>query len=220
MKNFDQAFRSVDRALALLEPSGGHTLACAYGTRGLIFRDRGCDEEAVEWFRKSSAEHRKQASPNLDTLSEELENEAAALTRLGRSAEGALARQDFDSVRAALSAYSAPSAAPQPGAGAVEGAVLIELNFGSRTARPGSLSATDLLKRRLSALADSEQSAWFGGCVVIPETTTFLFYGTDAEALFRSLHPALLDEPASNGARVTIRQGASHREVILPSPVM
>jgi tetratricopeptide (TPR) repeat protein len=89
MKNFDQAFRSVDRALALLEASAGHTLACAYGTRGLIFRDQGRDQEAVECFRKSSAEHRQQASPNLDTLSEELENEAAALTRLGREAEAA-----------------------------------------------------------------------------------------------------------------------------------
>jgi tetratricopeptide (TPR) repeat protein len=85
MEQFAEAHTSADRAREFLEPLGGHTLACAYGTKGLIYRDEQRDADAVEWFRRSAAEHRKMTSPNLSTLSEEIENEAAALERLAGS---------------------------------------------------------------------------------------------------------------------------------------
>src|SRR5258708_1706038 len=39
MKQFEQAHRSADRAIGLLESQGGSPLGSAYGTRGLILRD-------------------------------------------------------------------------------------------------------------------------------------------------------------------------------------
>jgi tetratricopeptide (TPR) repeat protein len=87
MGKFPEAFRFVDRAIAILKPEGGAWLAAAYGTRGLIFRDAGENAEAVEWLREAGAEHERMPSPNLETISEDLENQIAALQRLGRLEE-------------------------------------------------------------------------------------------------------------------------------------
>jgi tetratricopeptide (TPR) repeat protein len=79
MGRFDEAFQSLDRAIDLLTPEGGASLASAYGSRGLTLRDQGRDEEAVEWFRKSCAEHEKQPSPNLETVAEELKKRGGSV---------------------------------------------------------------------------------------------------------------------------------------------
>lgn len=219
MGNFQEAERSLERALPLVAPGGGYSLACAYGTRALILRDQGRDAEAVTWFRKSAAQHLRQASPNLDTLSEELENEAAALTRLARGEEAAAVRHELESVRASMAAFAAATQTsaefPPPG----DGAVLVEFDFGSRAEQRSGNREASKLEQRLSKLVVEEETGWLGGHAVIPEATTLFFYGSDAEALFRTLHPALLSEPICAGARVIIRQGSTHREITLPQRV-
>jgi len=220
MKQFEDALGSVDRARGFLEPVGGHSLACAYGTRGLIFRDWGRDEDSVEWFRKSAAEHEKQPSPNLDTLCEELENEAAALERLGRLDEAGGARNRLDSVRASIAAIAPSGAEAGDVKPPTEGAVLIELDFGSRAGTSYGRSDALALEDRLFDLLEEHNAGYSGGRVVVPEATTLMFYGDDAEAMFKVLEPALLADPACVGARVTVRQGDQHREVMLPRKVM
>jgi hypothetical protein len=49
-----------------------------------------------------------------------------------------------------------------------------------------------------------------------PESTLLFLYGDNAEALFRSVEPLLLDYPLCRGARLTIRQGEQERRVVLP----
>jgi len=225
LRQFREALGFTDRAIQLLESGGGHYLACAYGTRGMILRDAARDEEAVEWFRKSAAEHQKQPSPNLETLSEELENEAAALERLGRLEEAGGARRRLNSVRAAIAGVKTSAVdtvdsvanGPKPEA---EGAVLVELDFGTRAGGVYEKSDSTKFGRKLSEALKTCGSGYYGGSVVIPETTTLLCYGADAEALFSTVEPLLRAEPMCGGARITVRQGGRHREVLLPGRVM
>lgn len=220
MSNFAEAHRAVERAIKLLEPSAGPSLANAYGTTGLILRDEGRDAEAVEWFRKSSAEHRKRPSPDLATLCEELENEAAALTRLGRSEEAADVEAGLASVRSQLAAFAAAGAAPEDTANPEAGAVLIELNFGSRKARFRDNPEVAALELSLRAAACEDESGRLNSHVSTPEAITIMFYGDDSEALYRSLEPVLASSPLCAGARIIVRQGTAHREVLLPQPLM
>jgi tetratricopeptide (TPR) repeat protein len=221
MGQFPEALDLADRAIRVLTPVGGHYLACAYGTRGMILRDAGRDEEAVEWFRKSAAEHQKQPSPNLETLSEELENEAAALERLGRADEAVTARQRLESVRAAMAEVKAGGVEGAnldvaPG----EGAVLIELDCGGRTQAVQGSEVTTRLQQRLAEVLKDAGTGYYGGKVVIPEATTLMYYGADAEAVFDTVQPLLREEPWCGGAKVTVRQGSQHREVLLTGRVM
>lgn len=220
MRNFEQAMEFADRAFPLLKQTGGHSLACLYGTKGLIHRDAGGDAEAVEWFRKSSAEHRKQASPNLETLSEELENEAAALQRLGRCEEAAAARKNLEDVRSTMAGVKASSPAVDLAGMTLssEGAVLVELDCGSRTANGKSESTK--LAHRLSSLVNSQGTGHYAGVVMIPESATLMFYGADADELFGTIEPAVREEPVCGGAKITIRQGRQHREVLVPGRLM
>jgi tetratricopeptide (TPR) repeat protein len=219
MGQFPAALDLADRAIRLLE-SGGHYLACAFGTRGMILRDAGSDAEAVEWFRKSAAEHQKQPSPNLDTLAEELENEAAALERLGRTNEAGDARQRLESVRVSIAGIKSVEGPDWDGLKAVAGgAVLIEVAFGSRAEGANARRAFPGLRQRLADALKEQGTGYYGGWVAIPESTTFMLYGGDAEALLSSVEPLLRAEPMCSGARITVRQGSRHRELVLPGRV-
>lgn len=220
MGKFTEAFASVDRAIELLRSSAATALASAYGTRGLIFRDAGRDAEAVEWLRKAYAEHQKLPSSNFDTLIEDLENEVAALKRLGRQEEVASAEERLEQVRAAMKAIPQANQDLERLNVSEREAVLVELTFGSRPDGPCPTRESGNLARRLSEALEDEDVGFYAGNVVIPENTTLMFYGLDAETLFRVLEPHLMAEPMCAGARITIRKHDSHREVILPSRVM
>ena len=217
---FDEAYQSLDRAMEFLDPDGGSTLASAYGSRGLTFRDQGRDEEAVEWFRKSSVEHEKQPSPNLETVAEELRNEADALRRLGRLEEAAIAEGRWASVRASMADIPAANRDLGGTTAATDGAVLVHLDFGSRPGKAYGKKDTERLIERLSELAEKQEIGRYSGWVMIPESTTLIFYGADGEALFKALEPVLLDEPMCRGARVTVRRGETQTEVFLTGCVM
>jgi tetratricopeptide (TPR) repeat protein len=216
MGKFAEAQQAVSRAIELLEPEGGAALAAAYGTRGLIFRDARCDEEAAEWLRKACQEHQKLPSPNLETLAEDLESLAGALQRLGRTDQAAAIEKELLSVQSAMHVDTQKD--PQLEHLKVpEGAVLIELGSGSYSAGG---QGSQQLGYQLMELVKAEQAGSYGGHVVLPENTVLMFYGPDAEALFRVMEPTLRSEALCQGARVTIRQAAKLREMMLPGRVM
>lgn len=108
MGNYEEAHKLVDRAVEFLSQSGDPGPAAAYGTRGLIFLDSGNDTEAVEWLQESYAERKKASSPNFETIAENLEKEIAALKRLGRMEEAALAEDRLALARAAMNEIPQP----------------------------------------------------------------------------------------------------------------
>jgi tetratricopeptide (TPR) repeat protein len=108
MGNYEEAHKLVDRAIEFLSQNGDPGPATAYGTRGLIYLDSGKDAEAVEWLQESYAERKKASSPNFETIVENLEKEIAALKRLGRMQEAALAEDRLALARAAMKEIPQP----------------------------------------------------------------------------------------------------------------
>jgi hypothetical protein len=96
---------------------------------------------------------------------------------------------------------------------------LIELPFGARPSHYGKKDVTRLIDALSPALQD-DAAGYYGGRVVIPETTTLMFYGADAEAMFRIAESILRAEKMCAGAKITIRQASEHREVLVPGVVM
>ena len=217
MEQFEEAFTAVDRAIDLLQDKGGAELASAYGTRGLIFLDQGRDSEAVEWLRRAYEHHQTLPGPNLDAVAEDLNREIAALQRLGRADE----LKDAEARLA--SAHSAIKAVPQVNRdlsaldGPVQCAVFVELNVGIPKHSPDGKREDVQLGKRLTEVLEATNVGWYAGQLTIPESTTMIFYGSDAEALFQTLEPTLKSEQICAGARITIRQRDSQREVIFPS---
>ena len=217
LRNFEQAAREAEQAIALLE--GDPVLAEAYGTYGLILRDQGLDEAAVGWFGKSRAEHARQPSPNVSQLSNVLADEAAALARLGRRQEADALERQAAELRGDLPPvheHQAPAAPAAQPAGKAEGAVLIELDG---THLPESVyRECDLatLENRLEDALNEGEHGELDGHETGPENTTVFLYGADAEVLYRAVEPVLRDYPLCRGARVTIRQAGRERLVELP----
>jgi tetratricopeptide (TPR) repeat protein len=219
MERYEEAQQAVSRAIELLQTEGGTPLAAAYGTRGLIFRDAKRDAEAAEWLRKACREHQKLPSPNLETLAEDLENLAGALKRLHRTGEAAAVDRELSSVRSAMNVHT--QRGPEMEHLSVpEGAVLIELGSGSYSRTESDAHAAQKLGYQLMELVKEALTGSYGGHVLLPESTVLMFYGVDAEALFRVMEPTLRSEAVCQGARVTIRQGAKLREMVLPGRVM
>lgn len=217
MEKFAEAFAAVSRAIDLLQDKGGGELASAYGTRGLIFLDQGNDSQAVEWLRRAYEHHQTLASPNFDTIAEDLDREIAALQRLGRTDELRDAEARLSSVHTAMKAVPMVSRDLSALDAPLQCAVFIEVNVGSWGRRPGAEREDVQLERRLTEVLEAKNVGWCAGRFTIPESTTLIFYGPDAERLFQALEPTLTSEPNCAGARITIRQRDGQREVIVPS---
>jgi tetratricopeptide (TPR) repeat protein len=212
MERFAEAQEWVDRALVLFAPEDP-SLASVYGTRGLIYLDAGDDAQAAEWLRKARDEQAKQPSPNLQTRTENLEKEIAALDRLGRAAAAAAAREELERTRAAIRAVPQSEGGVQQRHFESEDAVLVELAFGWRRRTPDTRAEIDALGKRLSKLLPEGEAGRYAGWVSIPENTTLFFYGPDAEKLFAALESALTEEPLCAGARVTLQHQGNQREI-------
>ena len=217
MRKFTEAFAAVSGAIDLLQDKGAKELASAYGTRGLIFLDKGQDSEAVEWLRRAYEHHQTVPSPNLDTIAEDLSREIAALQRLGRADELKDAEARLASVHTTMKAVPKVSRDLSALDAPLPCAVFVELNVGSRGRRPEAEREDVQLERRLKEVLEAKNEGWCAGRLTLPENTTMIFYGSDAETLFRALEPTLTSEPICAGARITIRQGDGQREVIVPS---
>ncbi len=218
--NFIKARHSVELALKFLEPGGGPVLGSAYGTRALISRDQGNDADAVAWFRKATAHFKQQASPNIETMLEELENEAAALRRLGRVLEAVAAEQHAVCLKASIQAVPASTQDLSDLGVASPGAVFVELEYGLRPRNGTGKLEVGGLADRLWTLTRSLNVGRYGGTVATPESSTVMFYADNAEILYSAIYPTLASEPLCRGARITIRQGSAQRELLLPGTVM
>jgi tetratricopeptide (TPR) repeat protein len=217
MGKFPEAVAAVSRAIDLLKDHGGEELAQAYSTRGLIFLDQEQNADAVEWLRKAYEYHQKLPSPRMDSVVDDLDHEIEALKRLGRAdelkdAEGRLAAtrttmRAVPEVSRDLGALDAP----------MQNAVFVELNIGILEQRFDTKREDVQLGRRTGEDLEVRNIGCYAGRIATAESTTLLFYGPDAEVLFQALEPMLVSEPICAGARITIRQQDSRREIMLPS---
>jgi len=216
MGKFAEAFAEVSRAIDLLRDKGGAELASAYGTRGLIYLDQGNDSEAVEWLRRAYDQHQTLPSPNMDTIADDLNREIAALQRLGRTDELRNAEMRLASVHTAMKAVPIVSRELNALDAPLQGAVFVEVSVGRRGRGPDAPREGMELERRLAEILEGKDVGWCAGRLTIPESTTLIFYGSDAEILFQALEPALTSDPACAGAKITIRQRDAQREVMVP----
>jgi tetratricopeptide (TPR) repeat protein len=215
MGSFAEANAAVDRALKL-HSANDATLPNAYGTKALIYMESGEDEKGVEWMRKALAAREKQPSPDHDLTVEDLEAEIAALKRLGRDKEVAIAEEKLASVHAKVRSMRGVGDKLGAMKTQMEGAVFLELPFGNSSIRSEGRRSKTFLADMLSEEVRANGVGYYGGWVVVPENTTLFFYGPDAERLYQVLEPSFRNEPACAGARVQIRQGSMHREVVMP----
>jgi tetratricopeptide (TPR) repeat protein len=219
MGNYAKAHELLDRAIQLLKlesQAGVSGLASAYGTRGLVLRDEGRDEEALEFFELSYAERKNTPSPNLESIKENLEEEIAVLKKLGRRREAVAAEGRLAEAIAAKSGIPTVDRDLSSHISQATGSVLLEISYRNR---PGNRYSRHDLARLAVELSDAvkQRNAGFcAGSVTIPESTTLMFYGEDAEALYRAMEPTLVSEQICEGASVTIRQGKEAREMVLP----
>ena len=221
MGKFSEAHRCVERSIGILSqpgalgPNDATSYASSLGTKGLILRDEGRDAESVEWFRRACAEIEKQTSPNLAKVIEELEYEAAALTRLFRTEEARVVEEKIAAARqlAAEMASVSPVGRDAP-VNLMEGALLIELDRGLRD----KLNDPDLEKQAYSfaKILEEKHLGHWRGFIRIPESTTLCYYGPDAEAMYAALELALRGDARFDGALINLRQDTKQRAITLP----
>lgn len=216
MGKFEEAFAAVSQAIDLLQNKGGRELASAYGTRGLIFLDQGNDTDAVEWLRRAYEHHQKLPSPNLDTITDDLNREIAALRRLGRANDLKDAESRLASVHTAMKAVPQINRDLSALDGAVQCAIFVELSVGTRWRNPDEKREDVQLGKRLEEVLEANNLGWYAGQLTIPESTIMILYGSDAEILFQAIEPILRSEPICAGARITIRRHDGQREMIIP----
>lgn len=219
MGDFAEALRQVDRAIKLLRPADGSPFLSAYGTRGQILHDAGRDAEAVEWLQKSHEERMRSSSPDLDAVIENLEIEIESLKRLERTQEAEAAEVRLE--RAKTEKAEAPRANVDVSAlkAQAEGAVMIELAFGSRPGSGYRIQDAEVIAEQISGILEERDAGFYGGRVVIPESTTLWFYGADGEAIFQAIEQFMKDHLICAGATIAIRQSAKMREVVIPQQV-
>jgi tetratricopeptide (TPR) repeat protein len=218
MDRFADAYHAVDRATEILSepgviaPHDPNWLASCLGTRGLILRDEGRDAESIEWFRRARAAFEEHPTPNLENVIEELAHEENALARLNRIDEVRVVQERTRSVRAAAAETPLPSHDGDPPIPRFEGALFVELDRGIRD--PRYTEIVELGSRLYEILKEQCLGDWYS-LIRIPESSTLIYYGADAEAMYRAIEAALRSDSRCAGAQVTIRQSGQQREVIV-----
>lgn len=90
-------------------------------------------------------------------------------------------------------------------------------------ARGGLLAGAEFRKsaaaEQIAAILEGHGVGIYGGRSVIRESTTMMFYGEEAEAMFEAMDQFLNDHLICAGAVVAIRQGSKLREVVIPQAV-
>jgi tetratricopeptide (TPR) repeat protein len=219
MGNYARAHELLDRAIQLLKlesQTGIPGLASAYGTRGLVLRDEGRDAEAVDFFVRSYQERKNTPSPNLELMKEILIEEIAALHRLDRQRDAAAAEARLAEVDAQKSRIPNVDVDLSRHVSQSKGAVLVELTFGSHPGHRYGAKDTAKLVVQLADAAKARSAGFCAGTVTIPESTTLMFYGDNADALYRSMELILANENICKGATISIRQGKQVNEVRVP----
>jgi tetratricopeptide (TPR) repeat protein len=218
-RDFGEALRLIDRAAEMLKSENTPKIAGVYGSKGQILQDAGNDAEAVEWLRRSYAERQKQPNPDYELIIENLGYEITSLKRLGRIEEAAEAEARMAAAREIIKSFPGASADMSSLTAEPGGAVLIELAFGRR---PGSKYGTrdaEAVLEQLFAILSAAKLRESGSRVVTPESITLILYGENAQAMFEAMEQFLSDHLIFAGAVVSIRQGQSIRQVVIPTIV-
>ena len=220
MKRFAEAHQAVERAIKILtplvpqKPEEVNAIASALGTKGMILAEEGRDPEAVEWFRRACAEFEKQPNPNLESVIEELEHEAAALRRLNCLDEVRSVEDRIESVRKRAAAIPSISHDMDAPVQSTEAALLVELERGIRSgATERDVAELGLCVNEI--LRERKLGEWWG-VVRSPECSTLIYYGTDAQEMYQAIEPTLRTDARFEGARVTIRQRSEQSEIMIP----
>jgi len=215
MRRFTEAHESADHALQLLTGSD-RELATVYSTKGMIYQESGDHIRAVDWLHKATDERGKYASPNLESMVDDLNREITCLKELGRDDEAAVAHALLARVHARMSEIPPSDCAFGAGKAPLAGCVTIEVNHAGGYNNPPEEIKFKKLQLSLMYDAEEEKTGHLSANFSLPGSRTLIFYGDDAEILYRVLEPRLLSNPIVAGATVTIRQRDSKREIILP----
>jgi len=216
-RDFEEALRLIDRAIEILQSENTPKIASAYGSKGQIFHDAGNDAEAVEWLRRSYTERMQEPSPDFDLMLENLGYEIASLKRLRRTQEAADAEARMAMAKEAMKAFPSANVDLSTLTAEPAGAVLIELAFGTRPGgRYGKRDAEAVLEQ-IFAILSMANLGKSGSRVMTPESITLIFYGENAQAMFEAIEQFLADHLIFAGAVVSIRQGQSVRQVVIPT---
>jgi tetratricopeptide (TPR) repeat protein len=218
-RDFEEALRLIDRAIGMLNSENTPKIAAAYGSKGQILQDAGNHAEAVEWLRRSYAERQKQPNPDYELIIENLGYEITSLKHLGRTDDAAEAEARVASARETMKAF--PSARVDVSTLTTEpaGAVLIELAFGPWPGRRYGTRDAEAVLEQIFAILSEAKLGNSGSRVVTPESITLILYGENAQAMFEAMERFLSDHLICAGAVVSIRQGKSVKQVVIPALV-
>lgn len=215
--HFEEALRLIDQVIEMLKSENTPKIASAYGSKGQIFHDAGNDAEAVEWLQRSYVERQKQPNPDYGLTIEDLGYEIISLKRLGRTEDAAEAEARIASAREAMKAFPCASVDLSTLTAEPAGAVLIELAFGLRPGSKYGKRDAEAVLEQIFAILSEARLGESGGRVFTPESITLIFYGGNAQAMFDAMEQFLLDHLIFAGAVMSIRQGKSVRQVVIPS---
>ncbi len=165
MTRFQEAHQAIERAIDILAkpgavgPNDGNSLASSLGTKGMILRDEGRHFESLDWFRQACAGFENQPSPNLESVIEELEHEAAALSHLHRTDEAQAIEERIKVVRKTAAEIPSFNHDDYVDVKLTEGALLVELEDGLRCKSTGErilqsseVACTKFLENRASVI--------------------------------------------------------------------
>jgi tetratricopeptide (TPR) repeat protein len=220
MARYNEAHQAIERSISILtrpgalRPNEGSSVGASFGTKGMILRDEGRVLESLEWFRRACDEFENQPSPNFENVMEELQHLASALTLLDRKAEARATEERIREVRKAAAEIPSVGNDGEVPVKLTEGALLVELDGGLR----GDSTVSDIaeLGLCLSEVLKEQNLGQWHGLIRIPECSTLLYYGSNAEQMFGAIEPTLRSDSRFEGAVITIRQTTQQREVILP----
>jgi tetratricopeptide (TPR) repeat protein len=218
-RKFEEALQLIDRVIEMVKSENTPKIASAYGSKGQILQDAGNDAEAVEWLQRSYAERQKQPSPDYELMIENLGYEIVSLGRLGRTEDAAEAEARMALAREAMKVFPSANVDVSTLTAEPAGAVLIELAFGPQPRGRYGTSDAEAVLGQLAAILQTARLGQPGGRVASPETITLIFYGENAQAMFEAMEQFLSDHLIFAGAVVSIRQGLSVRQLVIPSIV-
>jgi tetratricopeptide (TPR) repeat protein len=218
-RDFEEALRMIDKAITMLESESTPKVASAYGSKGQILQDAGNDADAVEWLQKSYAERQKQPNPNYELIIENLGYEIVSLERLGRTKHVAEAETRIAIAKEMMKAFPGANVDVSALTAEPAGAVLIELAFGSRSGGKYSIRDSEAVLEQIFGILSRAKLADSGNRVETPESITLMLYGEDAQVMFRAMEQFLSDHLIFAGAVVSIRQGKTVKQVVIPTIV-
>ena len=224
MARFHEAHEAIERSIGILtrpgalRPDEADSVAASFGTKGMILRDEGRVLESLEWFRRACHEFENQPSPNFGSVIEELEHLAAALTHLSRTEEVRVIEERIETIRITAAQIPSISHDDETPVELTEGALLIELDGGLR----GGSTVSDIAQLGiiLSEVLKEQNLGHWQGLIQIPECSTLLYYGSNAEQMYDAIEPTLRSDSRFEGAVIAIRQRSQQREVIVPRRIV